>query len=716
MTRGGFSTSAASFIFDWKTMAATNFRIGVDIGGTFTDIVLIDQEGIVHTAKTVSTTEAYERGILEALQQLLGDTGRMASDCSEVAHGTTVATNAIIERKGALTGLLTTEGFRDVLELRRIRIPTQYDLTWQKPTPLVERYLRLEVAERMNHAGEVLRSLEPDSVQQALKKFKKHGVESVAVSLLNSYANPEHEQTIREIVSAEYPDIHISLSSDLLPEMREYERTSTAVINAYVMPVVKQYLESLGGGLEKQGFHSPLLMMQSNGGIMTAEVAREEPIHIIESGPAAGVIASHHLASRMGVSNVISMDIGGTTAKASLIEDGEPTYSPEYEVGGGFSQANRLSRGGGYLLRTPTLDIAEIGAGGGSIVWVDQGGALQVGPKSAGANPGPACYSLGGEEPTLADCCLMLGYLDKEGIAGGTLSLDQERAENALKSKVADQLGMDLIELAFGVVRIAVSNMTRAIRSVSTERGKDPRDFTLFAFGGNGGLFAASVERELELSQVIIPPSSGIFSAFGLLYSDLEHHFTQTLLGRTDELDPIQVETQWVKLEDEAAALLAREGYALEHSRLQKRGELRYYGQTHELSIPWPEHASGREALEKAAAAFEDEHERTYGHRGHDSLVELVNLHLVATGVPTSPRFPATLRFPEFQKAKTGEREIYFGPEAGWKSTRLLNRDDLGEEPHAGPILLQEFDATILVPPDFLVARDGWYNIILQPS
>ncbi len=691
-----------------------SYRIGVDIGGTFTDVVLIGDVGTIHTAKTVSTTDAYERGILETLKSLLQDADLEAAACTEVAHGTTVATNAIIERKGALTALVTTKGFRDVLELRRIRIPTQYDLTWEKPVPLVERHLRVEAVERMSHTGEVLTPLEPDSVREALGSLVRWNVESIAVCLINAYANPIHEQTVRDIIHKEHPGIHVSISSDLLPEMREYERTSTTVINAYVMPVVKNYLSALHSGLKAQGFESPLLMMQSNGGIMTSEVACEKPIHIIESGPAAGVIASYHLAARMRVEDLITMDVGGTTAKASLIEGVQLTFSSEYEVGGGFSRANRLSRGGGYLLRAPTLDIAEIGAGGGSVVWIDKGGALQVGPKSAGANPGPACYGLGGTEPTLTDACLLLGYLDPEGIAGGSVALDTNRAERAMREKVAGPLGMDLTELAYGVLRIAASNMTRAIRSVSTERGKDPRDFQLFAFGGNGGLFAAAVARELELPRIVIPPCSGIFSAFGLLYSDIEHHLTQTFLGLTDVLDPEEVERAWRRIEEGARQLLAREGYRGQKARLSRFAELRYFSQMHELSVPWPQGTSGAETLRRLAASFEDEHERTYGHRGMDGMIELVNLHLVATGVPDTPRFPERFRFPENGDAKMGTRRAYFGPNHGWLPARLLSRGALSEVPAPGPIVMQEFDATLLIPPDYQATRDRWSNVLVE--
>ena len=691
------------------------FALGVDIGGTFTDAVIIESDGTVHIGKGISTPDAFERGIFEILDPMLEELGLRPGHCQAFVHGTTIATNAIIERKGAVTGLITTQGFRDVLELRRIRIPRLYDLTWRKPEPLVARYLREEVTERMTHDGHLHTPLDVDSVKQALARLRSRQVTSIAVCLINSYANSMHEEEVREIIRREAPGIDVSLSSDLLREMREYERTSTTVINAYIMPVVRRYVASLMNGLAARGYRSPLMIMQSNGGAMSAEVACDKPIHIIESGPAAGAIAAQRLAHRIGETNVVALDIGGTTAKASLIEAGQVAYSSEYELGGEFSRSGRLSKGGGYVLRAPTLDISEIGAGGGSIVWLDSGGALQVGPRSAGAQPGPACYGLGGTEPTLSDACLTLGYLGPPGLAGGAIALDPARAEAALREKVAGPLGMDLIDLSHGVYRIAVSNMTRAIRSVSTERGKDPRDFDLIAFGGNGGLFAGAIARELELPRVIVPPASGIFSAFGALYSDVEHHLTQTVLGRTDALDPAALEASWHTLEKQALNTLQREGYGAERCSLERLGELRYYSQTHELAVAWPAGPATRDSLQQLAAAFEAAHERAYGHRARDSMVELVNLHLVARGVPDTPRVPAVLRFASEHEVASGERNTYFGRDHGWLRTPVCARADFDSEPRRGPVIVQEFDATILVPPEFVVVLDDYSNIVMTP-
>ncbi len=693
-----------------------SFWIGVDIGGTFTDVVLIESDGSVRIAKGISTTDAYERVIFRLIGELMRDAKLAAADCAALAHGTTVATNAIIERKGARTGLITTRGFRDVLELRRIRIPKLYELTWEKPDPLVPRYLRLEVEERMTHRGAVHTPLDPASVTMAAAELRRQGAESVAVCLLNSYANPAHERAIREILAREVPEIYVTISSDVWPERRAYARTSTAVINAYIMPLMKRYVASLDKGLREGGFRVPLLLMQSNGGTMSAELACEAPMHVIESGPAAGVVAAHHLAQSIGITNVVALDIGGTTAKASLIENGKLTYAKEYEVGAGFTRAGGMTRGGGYALRAPTIDISEIGAGGGSIVWLDPGGALRVGPRSAGANPGPVCYGLGGTEPTLTDACLALGYLDPAGLAGGNVPLDARAAEKALREKIAEPLGMAVDVLAHGVFRIAVSTMTRAIRSVSTERGKDPRDFDLIAFGGNGGLFSAAVARELELRRVIIPPAAGIFSAFGLLYSDLEHHFTHTLLGRLDTIDPAQAETLWHQMEATARRVLEREGYRAERTRLRRFGELRYVSQVHELAVPWPEGTTSAQTLRALGAGFENEHERAFGHRGHDGVVELVNLHLVASGLADAPRVPSTLRYHNRLADVRGERRAYFGEAHGWLAARTMTRHALGEQPQRGPILVGEFDTMVLVPPDFSATLDRNSCIVMTAS
>src|SRR5262249_26591310 len=401
----------------------SRFRVAVDIGGTFTDIVFLDADGRLHIKKVSSSVDDYARAIVDGLREVFDETGLGGRDVVEVLHGTTVASNALLELRGARTGLITTRGFRDVLEIRRLRMPRLYDLTWEKPAPLVERYLRREVAERIDAHGRVETPLDLTEVEAALDRLRHQAIEALAVCLINPYANPAHEEQIKALVDRRAPELVACYSFEVLPEIREYERTSTTVINAYVMPIVRRYLTRLRSGLDGVGVRTPLLIMQSNGGLMTDTAAVTHPIHIIESGPAAGVVGAQALARRIGLGPLITLDMGGTTAKASIVEDGEVSRAAEYQVGGGIMHGSRLLTGAGYLLRVPAIDLAEVGAGGGSVVWIDPGGSLQVGPRSAGAAPGPVCYDMGGTEPTITDANVILGYLNPTRLAGGAVKL-----------------------------------------------------------------------------------------------------------------------------------------------------------------------------------------------------------------------------------------------------------------------------------------------------
>ncbi|MFN8536794.1 MAG: hydantoinase/oxoprolinase family protein [Thermomicrobiales bacterium] len=416
-------------------MAGAGWRVGADIGGTFTDLVLLGDDGRVFVKKVSTTVGDFAQGIVGGLVEALAERGLAGGAVAEVIHGTTVASNAILEFRGAKVGLITTAGFRDVLEIRRLRMPALYDLTWQKPPTLIERYLRTEVGERINGRGEIVRPLDEASLAAAAAHLLRERVEVIAVCLLNSYANDVHERAIRAYLERHAPDIPICLSSEVLPEIKEYERTSTTVVNAYVMPTVRRYLHRLGEGLTASGVGAPLLVMQSSGGIMSAAVAAERPMYIIESGPAAGVVGARALAQRLDIPNVISFDMGGTTAKAGIIEGGEINRASEYEVGGGIMIGSRLLKGGGYLLRAPAIDLAEVGAGGGSLIWIDRGGALKIGPQSAGAFPGPACYGLGGAEPTITDANVVLGYLNPAYLAGGGVALRAELSHRTLTER-----------------------------------------------------------------------------------------------------------------------------------------------------------------------------------------------------------------------------------------------------------------------------------------
>src|SRR5262245_28587328 len=498
----------------------SGWRVGVDIGGTFTDIVFLGADGALHTKKVSSSVDNYARAIVAGMTAALHEAGLSGGDIAEVLHGTTVASNAILELKGARTGLITTKGFRDILEIRNLRMPRLYDLTWSKPPPLVERYLRVVVDERVNTYGGVDRALDPADAEAAVDKLLAEGVEAIAVCLLHSYANPVHERLIKEIIKRRAPDLPCCISFEVLPEIKEYERTSTTVINTYVMPIVARYLATLRAELEGLAIAAPLLLMQSNGGLTTADAAMKTPMHIIESGPAAGVIGAQALAQALTLPNVITFDMGGTTAKASIVEGGEVGRSLEYQVGGGIMLGSRLLTGAGYLLKVPAIDLAEVGAGGGSIVWIDAGGSLQVGPRSAGASPGPLCYDLGGTEPTITDANVILGYINPAYLVGGALPLNADKARRVFEASLAARLGPSLAHAAYGAHQIAASNMIRAIKAVSTERGRDPRDYALFSFGGNGPLFAAGMAEALQMKRIVVPPSPGLFSAFGLLYAD----------------------------------------------------------------------------------------------------------------------------------------------------------------------------------------------------
>jgi N-methylhydantoinase A len=690
------------------------FRVGADIGGTFTDLVFLDTSGRLHTKKISSSVDDYARAIIDGLREVLRDTGITGADIAEVLHGTTVASNAVLERKGARTGLITTRGFRDVLEIRRLRMPRLYDLTWEKPVPLVERHLRQEVTERIDAHGEVQTPLDLDEVEQVLGRLRRDGVEALAVCLINSYTNPVHEEKIKALVSGRAPELVACYSVEVLPEIREYERTSTTVINAYVMPIVRRYLATLRAGLDEGGVKTPLLIMQSNGGLMTDAAAGAHPIHIIESGPAAGVVGAQALARCIGLGKLITFDMGGTTAKASIVEDGEVSRAAEYQVGGGIMHGSRLLTGAGYLLRVPAIDLAEVGAGGGSLVWIDPGGALQVGPRSAGASPGPACYDLGGNEPTITDANVILGYLNPGRLVGGAVKLNAARAHEVLEEKVARPLGMPLVEAAHGAHLIAASNMMRAIRAVSSERGRDPREYALFAFGGNGPLFAAGMAEQLEMRRIVVPPAPGLFSSFGLLYADVEHHYVRTWRKLLHEADPAALGDLLRRMEAGGRAQLAAEGVPGDRVRLRRSADCRYQGQSFELTVPVTDGPIDAGALAALADTFGQEHERTYGHRaGAAEPVEIVSLRVVAKAVSDRPRVPETIRIDRPGGGDQPTRRVYFGPSLGWRETPILDRPALAT-PGMGPLIIEEYDATCVVPPGARAALDGYGNIAIE--
>jgi N-methylhydantoinase A len=691
------------------------FRVGVDIGGTFTDIVLLAQDGTVHTKKVSSSVDDYARAIIDGLSQVFQDVGLGGPDVEEVLHATTVASNAILELKGARTGLITTKGFRDILEIRNLRMPRLYDIAWQKPPPLVERHLRVVVDERVTIQGEIERALDPVDAEQAVDTLLAAGVEAIAVCLLNSFTNPTHERMIKEVIKRRAPDLPCCISFEVLPEIKEYERTSTTVINTYVMPIVARYLATLRAELDRTGIAATLLLMQSNGGLTTAEAAMRTPMHVIESGPAAGVIGAQALARVLRLPNIITFDMGGTTAKASIVERGEVARSLEYQVGGGIMMGSRLLTGAGYMLKVPAIDLAEVGAGGGSIVWIDAGGSLQVGPRSAGASPGPLCYDLGGTEPTITDANVILGYINPDYLVGGALPLNADSARHVFEETIARPLGLSPAHAAYGAHQIAASNMIRAIKAVSTERGRDPRDYALFAFGGNGPLFAAGMAEALQMTRIVVPPSPGLFSAFGLLYADVEHHYSRTFRRLLGAVDPRELSGAWEQLAREAVAQLQADGFGPEQMRLRKSANMHYQGQTFELTVPVPEGPLDAEALADLIEAFGQEHERTYGHRaGPEEPVEVVNIQVVGQGIAERSRVPDR-RSPARHGDGRGlpPRRAYFGSQVGWLETPVLRRDDL-VTPREGPCIIEEYDATCVVPPKAKAALDAYGDIIID--
>ena len=691
------------------------FRAGVDIGGTFTDIVFLGADGRVQVRKVASTPDDFGRAVLEGIAEGIEELGLSPEDIGEVSHGFTVATNAILEGKGERTALITTEGFRDVLELARIRTPRLYDLYYQKPPPLVERRLRFEVGERMTFQGEVLKPLDEASLKEAVDRIEASGVRSVAVSLLHSYANSDHERRIVEAIKERLPNVTLSVSSELLPEMREYERTSTTVINAYVRPVVAEYLSRLSDGLKNSGIEVPLTVMQSNGGLAPVEAAIEKPIYCIESGPAAGVVGAYHLSKQLGIDDVITFDMGGTTAKASIIEDGEMLLAPEYEVGGGMSVGHRLLKGGGYILRVPSIDLAEVSAGGGSIAWVDRGGSLQSGPQSAGAVPGPVCYGRGGTEPTVTDANVTIGYLNPEYLLGGSFPIDADAALKALREKVGGPLAMSDIEAAYGVHLLVNSNMARALRAVSTERGRDPRRFTLVAFGGGGPIHAAGLAESLGIERIIVPPSPGVFSAFGLLFADLEHHFVQTHFRAFDELDFEVANGILERLREEGRKLLRAEGFDDSQQQIMTQLDMKYVGQTSELTLAMSQSRFSPETLEEIGASYGVEHEKTYGYQADDPF-QLVSIRVVARGISEESRVPDRLAPMDGAAtlSSTG-REVYFGQTAGWLKTPVVGRSAL-DGVSAGPLVVEEYDSTTVVPPAWSASLDQLGNIVLEKT
>jgi N-methylhydantoinase A len=709
------------------------YRLGVDIGGTFTDATLLNEEtGELRIGKVSSTPKDPSLGFLAATQRILREANVAPSDVRYVVHGTTVATNAIIEGKVARTGFITTEGFRDMLEIQRQIRPSLYDLQFEKPRPLVPRYLCFGVPERLDYRGQALTPLNTDAVRDVALQLRKEGVEAIAVCLLHSYINPAHEKQIGEVLSEVFPEAIVSLSSEVAPEIREYYRASTTVINASIRPIVARYLQNLADRLREMGLRAELLVMQSSGGVFTFAAASEKPVFMVESGPAAGVIAATYLGETLGFRNLISLDMGGTTAKAGLIENGAPKVTKDYEVGATAQAGSGRARGSGYPIRTPVIDLVEIGAGGGSIAWVDSGGALRVGPQSAGADPGPVCYSKGGTEPTVTDANLVLGRLNPNYFLGGEIKLEVARAHEAIQTKIANRLGMDVVTAAHGIVEIANAAMVNALRLVSVQRGYDPRDFVLVAFGGGGPAHANRLAMEMEIPTTLIPMSPGATSALGLLVTDLKHDYSTTLIQRTDRLDLAAIEAAYRRMEDDGRAALAREGLNDADMEFVRQVDMRYVGQSFELTLPLSGDGGRgtgdgrrgdileRDGIANVVERFHQEHERAYGHAAPSEPTEFVNLRVTAMGKIGKPRLRELTGKGEEGNAETREttrRQVYFAESGGYVACPIYNRYQLCVgDVVAGPAVVEEFDSTTVIHPRWAAKVDRYGNMLLAKS
>ncbi len=661
-------------------------RIAVDIGGTFTDLVAVDDQGQVSRSKTLTTPDDLARGIQDCLKAAQID----VSQASFFVHGSTVAINAVLERKGARTGLITTQGFRDVYEIGRGNRSEGYNLFFKRPVPLVSRDLRLEVDERLYASGEVLKPLDEASASAPIGVFKAAGVESIAVCLLHAYANPVHEERLGQLLRQQFPEAYVSLSHEILREFREYERTSTTVLNSYVGPLVSRYLVTLEKALGAAGFRGTFRVMQSNGGVMSAEMAKKMPVTMMESGPVAGVIAAAHLGETLDCRHIISLDMGGTTAKASLIKDFHPEVTSSYYVGGYVS---------GHPMMLPVVDIVEVGNGGGSIAWIDPAGGVKVGPQSAGAAPGPACYGQGGTEPTVTDANLIVGRIDPEYFLGSGIRLQRKKAAQAIMEKIGKLLGLSLEEAALGLLTIANFNMSLAVRAVSVEKGYDPRDCVLVPSGGGGPLHALAIARELAVPRVIIPPMPAHFSAFGMLLADLKHDYVQTFVRELTDTSGAQIADAFVSLEKSALETLTEEGTEQRQIVLRRFLDMRYRGQEYTLPVPITEDLRAVSDFSAIRSRFDQLHQEHYGHSAPSEPVMMVNLRLSAVG-RFDNRLPLASSSRDSDKGERGKRAVIFdnGQQPVLCPIFLLSGFKAGDRLD-GPAVIEELGATILLYP-----------------
>jgi len=686
------------------------WRIGIDIGGTFTDVALVDDaSGHVGVAKVPTTPSDLSEGVLGALEVAMHRCRVAAAEVALFSHATTVVTNAILEETGARAALITTRGFRDVLELRRSARADLYDLFQDAPATLIPRRRRFEITERIDAHGSIVTPLAENEIDALVVALKAARVDAIAISLLFSFLNPRHERRLAERLRAALPQVPVYLSSDVLPEIKEFERTSTTAVCAYAGPILASYLERLNQVTRSRAL-PPLFLMGSNGGILEAAEAIAMPAIAVESGPAAGVVAAALVARQTGRLDLLSFDMGGTTAKASLIRGGQYETTPHYEVGGGSSMS-RWMNGTGHPIRVPVVDLAEVSAGGGSIAWVDRAGALRVGPKSAGADPGPVCYARGGTEPTVTDCNLLLGYLDKKSLLDGELPIDHAAAAAAVRARLAEPLGFDVRTAAASVIDVVNHAMAEVLKIVSIQRGHDPRHFALAAFGGAGPLHAAALASELGIAHVICPPIPGAFSALGLIGTDLKRDYVQTLHSAA-AVEPQALQAAFAALERKGAAMLERAGIAPERRRLVRSVDARYPRQSHELEVPVACGSIEAATLAQIAEAFHARHLHTYGHDNRSEPVQIVSARVAAIGAtaPLTIRDSVARRGTDPVKAK---RQVWFR-ETGVIDATVFDRKRMPAGLKlAGPVVIESLESTILVPPGWQSTMDEHGFVLL---
>ena len=688
-------------------------RFGVDIGGTFTDLVVVDEAtGTIRVGKVLTTAKDPAHGVEQGIQTLLDEACVAPARVRAVVHGTTLATNALIERKGARTALLTTAGFRDALEIRREGRYDMYDLLIDPPAPLVPRHLRREVDERLLPDGTVLRPLDEAAARRVIAGLVDEGVEAVAICLLHAYLNPVHERRLAALVREAAPHAVVSCASDVVPEIREYERASTTSANVYVAPLMARYLEDLERRLAGLGVPGQLYIMQSSGGIALPPLARRLPIRLVESGPAAGALAAAQAARERGEARLLSFDMGGTTAKACVIDDGAPLVAREFEV----ARADRFKKGSGLPIRVPVIEMIEIGAGGGSIARVDRMGLLKVGPDSAGADPGPACYNLGGRQPTVTDADLLLGYLDAEFFLGGRMRLDRGAAERAVAEHVARPLGLDTTTAAWGIHRVVNESMAAAARIHGIERGRDLRAYPLFAFGGAGPAHCWQVARVLKVPRILIPFGAGAMSAWGLLAAPLAFDFVRTLRARLDAADWDALNRLFGEMEDEGRGLLVRAGIPHDRVSVARIAEMRYVGQGHEVEAPVPAGRLSAASLPAITASFEEAYRALYHRLPQGVPLEALNWRVtVAAPAPALAFGGAAVGDRAATAALKTRRRAWFAESQGWVDTPVYDRYALGPgTTFEGPAIIEERESTAVIGPGARCRVDDGLTVVVD--